>query len=108
MIGTVELRTCGEEISARTKRSCEEMRLAEGTANTGERHSRRYQSVKCYNAEFRYPSASGNAMMDFSSIAIIHGVPKSHWVKASKPHWVFSSGDRVRETRKAHQISVTP
>jgi len=108
MIGTVELRTCGEEISARTKRSCEDLRLAEGTASTGEHHSRRYQSVKCYNAKFHYPSASGDAMMDFSLIAIIHCVPKSQWVNASKAHWVFSSGDRVRETRKAHQISVTP
>jgi hypothetical protein len=47
-------------------------------------------------------------MTDFSPIAIIHCVPKSHWVNASKPHWVFSSGDRVREIGKAHQILVAP
>lgn len=47
-------------------------------------------------------------MMDCSLIAVIHCVPKSHWVNASKPHWVFSSGDRVREMRKEHQISVAP
>jgi len=108
MIGTVELRTCGEKISARTKRSCEDLRLADGTASTGEHHSRRYQNIKRYNAEFRYPSDSGDSMMDFSLIATIHCAPKSHWVNASKPHWVFSSDDRVRETRKEHQISLTP
>jgi hypothetical protein len=108
MIGTVELRTCGEEISARRKRSCEDLRLTEGTAGTGGYHSRHYQSVKCYSAEFRYPSDSGDAMMDFSLIAIIHCVPKSQRVNASKPHRVFSSGDQVREITKAHQISVAP
>jgi hypothetical protein len=47
-------------------------------------------------------------MTDFSLPAIIHRVPKSHWVNASKPHLVFSSGDRVRKIRKAHQILVAP
>jgi len=84
------------------------MRLAEGTAGTGDYHSRHYQRVKCYSAEFRCPSDSGDAMMDFSLIAIIHCVPKPHSVNASKPHWIFSSGDRVRKIREVQQISVAP
>jgi hypothetical protein len=47
-------------------------------------------------------------MMDFSLIAIIHCVHKSHWVNSSKPHWVFSSGDRVKEVRNTQQILVAP
>jgi hypothetical protein len=44
--------------------------------------------------------------MDFSLIAIIHCVHKSQWVNSSKSHWVFSSGDRVKEVRNAQQILV--